>query len=395
MSENQADLWESEQDPSEEDESDIQGAGSGAVVTATDWTTETILGQLRRGNIELSPSFQRREAWTPERQSRFIESLLLRYPVPQLVLAERKEQRGQYIVIDRKQRLLALRKFGASEDDDFAQLSLTGLELVPELNGQTLESMKQNTEHASDVTAFENETIRSVVVRNWPDDSYLYRVFLRLNTGSVPLSPQELRQALNPGPFSDYVDARSADSKELHEALGIHAPDFRMRDTEILVRFYAYTFFLSDYAGSLKQFLDKTCSTLNHEWDDREAEIEAAADNCDRAIEATRTVFKENAFRRWNRERFEGRFNRAVFDVMAYYFKDSQIRTAAVAHADDVISGFKDLCENNQDFNAAISSTTKSLDATATRLRLWGEVLKLKTGLYLSIPSRQGNRITV
>src|ERR1035437_9473823 len=59
-----------------------------AVIAATDWTAETLLSQLRQGHILLNPHFQRREAWTPGRQSKFIESLFLGLPVPQLVLAE-------------------------------------------------------------------------------------------------------------------------------------------------------------------------------------------------------------------------------------------------------------------------------------------------------------------
>jgi hypothetical protein len=51
-----------------------------AVVAASDWTTETILRQLDRGNINLNPSFQRRDAWTVQRKSRFIESLILGLP---------------------------------------------------------------------------------------------------------------------------------------------------------------------------------------------------------------------------------------------------------------------------------------------------------------------------
>jgi len=58
------------------------------VVAATDWTTETIVRQMDRRNININPSFQRRDAWTPDRKSTFIESVLLGLPIPQLVLAE-------------------------------------------------------------------------------------------------------------------------------------------------------------------------------------------------------------------------------------------------------------------------------------------------------------------
>lgn len=88
-----------------------------SVVAASDWTAETIVRQLDRGNINLNPSFQRRDAWTPARKSKFIESLILGLPIPQLVLAENKNQKGSYI-IDGKQRLLSLRQFSAKADDN-------------------------------------------------------------------------------------------------------------------------------------------------------------------------------------------------------------------------------------------------------------------------------------
>src|SRR5688572_29177948 len=83
----------------------------GVLVSDSDWTAETILSQLKKGNIALNPKFQRRDAWNDERKSRFIESLLLNIPIPQLVLAELQGTRGKYVVIDGKQRLLALQRF--------------------------------------------------------------------------------------------------------------------------------------------------------------------------------------------------------------------------------------------------------------------------------------------
>ena len=102
------------------------------------------------------------------------------------------------MVIDGKQRLLSIRRFGVVDlDEEFKPLTLSGLKNKESLNGHTWSSLKDSLEFEEDTNAYENQTIRTVIVRNWPDDSFLYLVFLRLNTGSVPLSPQELRQALN------------------------------------------------------------------------------------------------------------------------------------------------------------------------------------------------------
>ena len=63
----------------------LAGKNYDAVVTATDWTVETLISQLKKRNIKLDPSFQRRDAWTAKRKSEFIESLFLGLPVPQVV----------------------------------------------------------------------------------------------------------------------------------------------------------------------------------------------------------------------------------------------------------------------------------------------------------------------
>src|SRR5690349_7343822 len=99
-----------------------------AVVSATDWTTETIITQLDRGNIQLNPKFQRRDAWKLDRKSRFIESLIVGLPIPQIVLAEAKKQRGKFIVIDGKQRLLSILQYwakGVGPNNNYALSGLT------------------------------------------------------------------------------------------------------------------------------------------------------------------------------------------------------------------------------------------------------------------------------
>src|SRR5436190_8115778 len=100
----------------EQDLQDILQTGfSSAIIQATDWTLSTIADQVQRGRIQLKPRFQRRDAWTRPNKSKFIESLLLEFPIPQLVLAELPDQKGRYIVIDGKQRLLSILQFlGAS-----------------------------------------------------------------------------------------------------------------------------------------------------------------------------------------------------------------------------------------------------------------------------------------
>ena len=157
--------------------------------------------------------------------------------------------------------------------EEFEPLTLSALTNKSDLNGQTWVSLKHHAEFPRDIDAYENQTIRTVVVRKWPNESFLYLVFLRLNTGSVPLSTQELRQALHPGPFTHFVEQYSSDSASIEKALGLHAPDFRMRDVEILTRFFAFAESIHQYSGNLKGFLDDTSKHYNNDWDTRKSEI--------------------------------------------------------------------------------------------------------------------------
>nr|WP_314623565.1 DUF262 domain-containing protein [uncultured Noviherbaspirillum sp.] len=174
-------------DDQQEDEGDLPSNISfrDAVVMNADWTIETINSQMNKGNIDLQPGFQRRAAWDDTRKSRLLESIIVGMPVPNIVLAENKAHRGRFIVIDGKQRLLAINNFC---DDG---LVLRGLDIRADLNGKSYRTLPDD-----DREMLENSTLRSTVIKNWADEDFLYAIFFRLNSGSLPLSPQELRKAL-------------------------------------------------------------------------------------------------------------------------------------------------------------------------------------------------------
>lgn len=368
-----------------------------AVVAATDWTAETIIRQLDRGNINLNPAFQRRDAWTISRKSKFIESLILGLPIPQLVLAESKAQKGSYVIIDGKQRLLSLRQFAARADDQsYTPLRLKGLEIREDLDGKILQDFEEDPALVDDLRAFQNQTIRTVVIKNWPNESVLYLIFLRLNTGSVPLSPQELRQALHPGPFLTFVDERSGQMEGLQKILNLTKPDFRMRDAELLVRYFAFRNFLTDYSGNLKEFLDETCRKLNKDWSRVESRTREQLAEMETAFTTTFRIFgDDNAFKKWDEDKFERRFNRAVFDIMMFYFSNSGVSRKAISAQKGVESDFRKLCETNSEFRSSLETTTKSIQATVTRLSIWGEALAKRIKTKIPIPRLRENRIAL
>jgi hypothetical protein len=347
--------------------------------------------QINKGNILLNPDFQRRDAWDKKRKSLFVESLILGLPVPQIVLAESKERRGSYIVLDGKQRMLSIRQFAASENDpQFDQLKLTGLEIRNDLKGKTLQSLHDDINLFDDLSAFENQPIRTVVIKNWPNEDFLYHVFLRLNTGSVSLSPQELRQALHPGPFVSFLDRSSSESNALQEILKLKKPDFRMRDAELLLRYYAFKNYFGQYTGNLKSFLDTTCKELNSSWDSKEQILIKQLEEFELAHQALKNIFGDDLYRKWNGQAYERRFNRAVFDILVLAFANQDVRAASVGHESRIEGAFRDLCEKNRDFLSSIETTTKSMRATQTRMSLWNEALNGLLETNLSLPKLVG-----
>lgn len=385
------DIYE-EADISGESEEDLIGVTphslSEAVVWGTDWTAGTIVDQLRKGTIKLDPIFQRRDAWTDERKSRFIESLMLGLPIPQLVLAENAKFKGKFIVIDGKQRLLSLAKFTGVGLAEGTPLKLTGLNLLKQVNKHTYEEIEAQSKFQDLVSSFENQAIRTVVIRGWKSEEVLYTIFHRLNTGSVPLSPQELRQALHPGDFLTFAATYSEESKPIKDFLNLKGPDFRMRDVELVVRHMAFAHRLNQYQGNLKQFLDDTCDHFNKHWVTDSVAVRSSAIQLDLAIEASFKIFSKGyAFKKWDGEHFEKQLNRAVFDVISCSLLDPDIRSKAVAAKGQVQSAFKKLCEEPK-FRSAIETTTKSKGAVKTRFESWFSALGqiVHKTLPLSLP---------
>lgn len=358
-----------------------------AVLWGTDWTAETIVSQIEKGKIDLNPKFQRREAWDDKRKSTFIESLICGFPIPQIILAEGKTKNDPYIVIDGKQRLISLRRFFANKDDDtFKPLRLKGLSVLKNLNNNTYDEIKSNP-HISDlVCQVENQPIRTIIIRNWPNEEFLYTVFLRLNTGSLPLSTQELRQALHPGEFLNFCDEYSSQDKYLRDILRITKADYRMRDIELMVRFFSFKYFINDYKGNLKLFLDESVNLLNQQFPNNIDEFKYAADSMDKSIDAVNQIFRENAFKKYKSHSFDRRFNRAVFDIMVYYFSEEQIRKTALQKKDQVFDGFTQLSKQDISFVTSFETSTKNIDQTSYRFTKWGEKLKDILGIDIILP---------
>ena len=357
-----------------------------AVIWGTDWTTETMARQLEKGNIDLNPSFQRRDAWSEQEKSRLIESLMLGFPVPPIILAENKQKKNSYLVIDGKQRLLSIRRFYSNvsekefkaknlkEKDAFKQLKLKGLDILKDFNGKTYSQMQ--VENAEYINNLDNQSIRTIVIKNWPDEAFLYTVFLRLNTGSKKLSPQELRQALKPGAFLNFLDDETANSTAIKDMLNNKGADPRMKDIELALRFFAFKCFPDKYKGNLKEFLDYTCENLNGNWEAKEYIIRDLFAELEKSIVFLKDLFAPDAaFSRYTDGKCNGRFNRSIYEILTYYFSIKEVRIAVEKKQEEFVNKFIEL-NDDQEFVYAVSNTTKDINRVVIRFTKVSKILE-------------------
>ncbi|WP_282027000.1 DUF262 domain-containing protein [Limimaricola cinnabarinus] len=346
---------------------------SHAVLYHTDWTVGTLLDQLRKGRIDINPSFQRRDAWTAKAKSLLIESILLNFPVPAITLAERRKDKT-FIVVDGKQRLSTLAQFfGEMPESKYNSFKITGLLQLDRLNGMNLSDLRQADPDLA--SQLENFSIRTNVIRGWSSDEVLFSIFHRLNSASVKLSPQELRQSLHPGPFTEFIASYSETSEALRDIFPSAEPDFRMRDVELVTRYLSLSLFLENYRGDLKRHLDDSVERLNANWGSMQKRVHLALERFEVSYQASLRAFtREAVFRKWNGLDWERRTNRAIFDaVMLNLLSDDALR-AFGERGEDVVRVFKDISVEPH-FRDAIERTTKTTFALYTRVNFFAEAL--------------------
>lgn len=345
-----------------------------AVLYHTDWTVETIVTQIKKGRIDLFPEFQRREAWGHKAKSLLIESILLNFPIPAITLAERPRE-GGFIVVDGKQRLSAISQFlGVQDGSRYNNFPLIGLTQLTKFNNMDFSSIAQN--FPRDAAAIENYPIRTNVIRGWKNDSVLFSIFHRLNSATVKLSPQELRQSLHPGPFTKYITHYCESSKALRDIFPGAEPDFRMRDVELAIRFLSLALFINSYSGDLKRQLDSTVNILNQNWEQQKSTVELCLDRMEAIYFAALQAFgREGIFRKWTGSGWESRTNRAIFDVVMFAGLSDEVLIAYREKGGDVVRAFEK-ASMIPAFRDAVERTTKTTEALASRIYYFCEELR-------------------
>lgn len=272
------------------------------VIQSNDMALINIKTLQSTGALDLSPRYQRRNRWDRERQSQLIESFILNVPVPPVYLAE--EDRGNYAVIDGKQRLTAICQF---LNDDF---ELGGLQLRRDLDGLKFSSLQPSTANTLSM-----RPLRTVTILRSTPDLIKHEVFLRLNRSGQPLNRQEIRNVAFAGGLNDLI-IKLARNPFLRQQLKIKSDESaayaKMQDVETVTRFFAiadsWNSFGQNFSDSLDEFM-----LLNYKSDS--SALNKFNNRFETAIAGCESVWGNLAFRRHDGNQWRDQMLSAVYDA--------------------------------------------------------------------------------
>jgi Protein of unknown function DUF262 len=212
----------------------------------------------KKGYMELRSLDQRKPGWDEIKQSRLIESFLLNIPVPPIILYETSY--NSYQVLDGQNRIIAIRDFYNNN------LTLTGLELLPEINGRNYQQLPARIKSGIDRRSLSSIAI---ITESKPDEEQALflkqQIFERLNSGGVDLTPQEVRNCLYQGQFNSllmelsrhpvFVKAWELPHNNYEIQKNKNSLYQKMEYVELVLRFFALRH-VDNFCKGMKYFLD-------------------------------------------------------------------------------------------------------------------------------------------
>lgn len=320
-----------------------------------DFDVEGIVRRMRNRDIAI-PTFQRSYVWNIAEASRFIESLLLGLPVPGIFLSADHESK-QLLVIDGQQRLKSLEYFylerfvkgGDADSERVFRLA----KVQPDYEGLTYSELEQDARRTLD-----NSVIHATVIRQESpagDDTSLFHIFERLNTGGRRLVPQEIRTAIYQG---DLIDLLSALNRFEPWRLIFGKPSHRLKDEELILRFFALLEDRGSYAAPMTEFLSKFAK--------RRRFLEAAEEESMELIfkQTILLIYEEIGARAF---RIGKTLNAAVFDSVMIAVADGMRKPGWSGR--ELLHRYNDLLTDTE-YQAAVSKATANEKTVAKRLEI-------------------------
>lgn len=326
-----------------------------------DYPFETLVMRIDASSpkLLLNPDFQRKYKWDKEgweRSSRFIESCLMRIPLPSCYFAEDKE--GRHIVIDGVQRLTTIVKF---LNDEFA---LEGLSTFKELEGK---KFSQLGDYRSELEA---TTIRCIVLRKENPQSLIREIFSRLNQGAVSLSDQEIRHALYPGKFDDLLKKLATIGEIRNFGKGPRSESVKdsLEAEEQVLRYFAFSGDLSSYGDRLSRFLDKFMES-KQDLDDQK--IKSLEKMFTKSLEKCIFVFKDSAFKDMSKTKTKQ--SMVYYDLLMHSLGGLS-DTVIKKKCSNIQSAFVELCRSPA-FQKTLSGGLQNKSSIVKRRGIWDTIL--------------------
>lgn len=349
----------SAEEEEEEDQRDYPSINDTVNIKEDKYSIFEYLRKLKKGDIILSPDFQRHDVWKLEQKSKFIESVLMGLPLPPIYL--KKNSDTKYIVVDGLQRSSTLRDFMDGK------LVLTGLE--PEdkniLNNATVETLDDLKDGLR--ARIEDRQLFIYVMEPSVPMSVVYDVFNRINTGGTQLSRQEIRNCIFQGK-STYLLKAIAEDIIFKTSIDHGIQELRMKDREAVLRCLAFVVlnYELDYDGSMDKFMEKAMTRINKM---SLSESDKLVKCSLKAFALTTEIFG-NANFRIPTDCTRGRINIAVMESIFNCFYQKEIGDPLQnALKERLLLSFKNLIENER-FLGAVRWSTGSISQVKTRFRL-------------------------
>lgn len=332
---------------------------------AYDKSISDIVRMIDDGDIILDPEFQRNYVWDNRKASSLIESVILNVPIPVIYVSQENDDR--WAVIDGLQRLWSLKRFFNGK------FKLSGLEILTELNKQDISSLNPKA-----LRMLKNGLLRIIMISQDSNEEIKYDVFMRLNSGSVHLTEQELRNCLYRGAFNKMLKDLSFNAKWL-SMLGLQEPHKRMADREMILRYFAIAAKwdsncneVMGYKGRMKTFLNEY---MLYNKNIKENDVKRLKQGFEDTVNKVYDVFGVDAFRKIG-DNVNKSINRAVADVLMLSCKEYDY-TELISRKQKITDKFYTLMQDDDDFRNSLLLGTSDRKVLNKRLEVWSRELSL------------------
>ncbi|MFA8436790.1 MAG: DUF262 domain-containing protein [Marinifilaceae bacterium] len=319
---------------------------------------ELAIRKWDKNKLVLDPNFQRNFVWKPDQQSLFIESVLLNFPLPPFYI--NKSKKGQYIIVDGRQRITTLRSYLKGD------FKLEELRALPQLNGKYFDELEGDLQ-----SKIEDKKLNVYLIQPSVPMEMVYDIFNRINTGGTQLQRQEIRNCIYMGRATKLL-GELAKSQEFVRAIDGGVSSLRKKDQEAVLRCISFWIFdfKEDYQGSMNDFVEKAMVKINNDFTPND--ILDLEKKFKRIMRKTYSFFGSTNFRiPTNRTR--GRINLAVLESVSYFF--AQKDDAWLDNNKRKVKENYNLLLNDVDYEDAVRFSTGDPKRVRTRFNKVMEVL--------------------